>query len=123
MEPHPIRLVVEDDLERSRLTVLFRLLLALPHLVWIALWSLLVLVLAFVAWLVGIVRGRIPDGLHNLFMLYVRYATHLGAYVGLAANPYPGFTGSDRYPVDVVLPRHAEPQPRWKTCVTESSSS
>ena len=29
---HPIRLVVTDDLDRSRLTVFFRLLLAIPHL-------------------------------------------------------------------------------------------
>jgi hypothetical protein len=30
---HPIRLVVSDDLRRSRLTVFFRALLALPHMV------------------------------------------------------------------------------------------
>ena len=38
--PHPVRLVLDDDGRRSRLTVLFRLLLALPHLVWLALWTL-----------------------------------------------------------------------------------
>ena len=31
---HPVRLVLADDLRRSRLTVCFRLLLALPHFVW-----------------------------------------------------------------------------------------
>ncbi len=36
---HPVRISVEDDLSRSRLTVFFRLLLALPHLVWLLLWS------------------------------------------------------------------------------------
>ena len=38
--PHPVRLVLEDDGRRSRLTVLFQPLLALPHLVWLALWTL-----------------------------------------------------------------------------------
>ena len=34
--PHPIHLVVTDDLQRSRLTVFFRLLLVIPHFVWLA---------------------------------------------------------------------------------------
>jgi hypothetical protein len=40
----PARITVDDDLRRSRLTVFFRLLLALPHIVWLYLWS-------FAAWL------------------------------------------------------------------------
>ena len=35
----PIRLTVADDLRRSRLTTFFRLLLAIPHLVWLLLWG------------------------------------------------------------------------------------
>ena len=45
---HPVGLIVEDDLERNRLTVFFRLLLAIPQIVVIALW-------AFVAYLVVII--------------------------------------------------------------------
>ena len=33
---HPVRIVVDDDLARPRLTVLFRLFLAIPHFVWLA---------------------------------------------------------------------------------------
>ncbi len=36
---HPIRLVVTDDLQRNRLTSFFRLILAIPHLIWLALWA------------------------------------------------------------------------------------
>ena len=39
---HPVRMVVTDDLERPRLTVLFRLFLAIPHIVWFVLWSIAV---------------------------------------------------------------------------------
>ncbi len=35
----PVGLRVEDDLRRSRLTVFFRLLLTIPHFVWLALWG------------------------------------------------------------------------------------
>jgi hypothetical protein len=34
---------------------------------------------------------------------YLRYSTHLSAYLTLAANPYPAFTGRSSYPVDVQI--------------------
>jgi hypothetical protein len=36
----------------------------------------------------------------------------VNAYVGLAANPFPGFTGTREYPVDVTLPDRLERQSR-----------
>ena len=103
-----------DELERSRLTVFFRLLLAIPHFIWLALWSIGVFFVAIIAWFVALFTGRLPQGLHDFFGMYVRYVTHLGAYLALAANPYPGFTGAPGYPVDVSIPER-EPQPRLKT--------
>ena len=38
LPPHPVQLQLSDDGRRSRLTVFFRLLLVLPHLVWLSLW-------------------------------------------------------------------------------------
>ncbi len=102
-EPHPIHLVVTDDLVRSRLTVFFRLLLAIPLFLWFYLWSLAAIVAAFVAWLAGIVTGRVPNALHSFLTQYVRFATHINAYVWIAANPYPGFLGEPGYPVDVEI--------------------
>lgn len=101
--PHPIHLVVTDDLRRSRLTVFFRLLLAIPHLVWLTLWSLVVSFAVLVAWLAGLFTGRVPDGLHSFMAAYTRYYTHLDAYLWIAADPYPGFTGDPGYPVDVEI--------------------
>jgi len=60
--PHPIQLVVTDDLGRNRLTVLLRLILAIPHLVWISLWSFAVGLAVLVAWVVAIFAGRTIDG-------------------------------------------------------------
>ena len=34
---HPIRVLVNDDLQRNRLTVFFRLILAIPGLLWASL--------------------------------------------------------------------------------------
>ena len=100
---HPIHLVVTDDLERSRLTVFFRLLLALPHLIWVALWGIAVFFAVIAAWFVGIFTGRVPDGIHDFIAKWVRYATHVNAYFSLAADPFPDFGGAPGYPVDVDI--------------------
>jgi hypothetical protein len=111
---HPVRLLVREDLERSRATVFFRLLLAIPHFIWLVLWSVAAFFTAFAGWFVALFTGRLPDSLHTFLGHYVRYVTHLGAYLSIASDPYPGFTGDPGYPVDVVIPENA-PQSRWKT--------
>jgi hypothetical protein len=109
---HPVRLVVRDDLQRSRLTVFFRLLLVLPHLVWLTLFGAAAFVLAFVMWLAVLFERRAPAPLHAFLASFTRYAVHLTAYLCLAAAPYPGFTGGDPYPVDVEIDPPAR-QGRW----------
>jgi hypothetical protein len=115
MPAHPIRLTVDDDLRRSRLTVFFRLLLALPHYVWILLWSIGVFFVTIVNWFATLALGRSPTWAHNFVAAYVRYSTHLYAYLYLAANPYPGFVGEPgSYPVDAEIDP-PEPQRRLVT--------
>jgi hypothetical protein len=115
MEQHPVRMEVTDDLRRSRLTVLFRLLLAIPHIIWLILWSIAAFVTAIVNWFATLITGKPPDGLHAFLSAYVRYVTHFYAYLFLAANPYPGFTGDPgSYPVDVTLDPPGR-QRRWVT--------
>ena len=102
-EQHPIHLVVTDDLQRSRLTVFFRLLLAIPHFIWLALWGIAVWFAVLAAWVVGIFTGRVPDGLHGFIASYLRYLTHVYAYASIAADPFPAFNGSTGYPIDVEI--------------------
>lgn len=112
--PHPVRLFVEDDLRRNRLTVFFRIVLALPHLVWFVLWSFAAILAAIANWAATLVAGKPPEPLHRFLCAYIRYRVHLFSYLGLVANPYPGFVGEEgEYPVDVTLPS-PEPQERWK---------
>jgi hypothetical protein len=112
-QPHPVTLAVGDDLYRRRLTVFFRLILVIPHVVWLFLWSVAALLGAIVGWLAALVTGELPGGLHRFFCAYIRYSTHLFAYFFLVANPYPQFVGERGvYPVDVRLPDAPSPQPR-----------
>ena len=46
---YPVRVTDHGDLQRSRLTVFFRLLLAIPHVFVLMLWGLAAYVVVFVA--------------------------------------------------------------------------
>lgn len=107
-----MNLHLSDNLERSRGTVFFRLIFALPFLIWLAVWTVAALCVAFVNWIATLFEGRSPAPLHNFLVRYVRFATHTYAYLNLAAEPLPAFDGRPGYPVDV----EAEPpvaQNRW----------
>ena len=86
---HPIGLIVTDDLRRSRLTVFFRLLLVIPHYIWLEIWGIALVVTVPVSWLVALFTGRVPKGLHDFDAAYVRYATRVSAYFFQLANPWP----------------------------------
>jgi hypothetical protein len=109
---HPIRLVVNDDLRRNRLTVFFRLLLAIPHLIWLVLWGIVAILAAVLNWFATLVTGRSPDGVHNFLATYLRYQTHVWGYLLVLADPYPGFGGQPGYPIDLEVDPPS-PQNRW----------
>ena len=112
---HPIRITGHDDLARSRLTVFFRFFLALPHLIWLALWGIVALFATVANWFATLFRGRSPDALHRFLSAYLRYQTHVFAFLYVIANPFPGFTGArGSYPIEVEI-SPPERQNRWKT--------
>lgn len=112
---HPVRIVVNDDLDRPRLTVLFRLFLAIPHFIWLASWSIAAFFAVIVGWVLTLVLGRLPDSLHRFLAAYVRYATHLFAFVYVIGRRFPGFTGrAGSYGIDVEIDPPTR-QNRWKT--------
>jgi Domain of unknown function (DUF4389) len=111
---HPIRLRITDDLQRTRLTVFFRLLLGIPHFVWQALLAIVAIVAVIANWFATLFTGRSPDALHGFLAGYLRYATHVSAYILLLADPYPGFfliNLNEDYPIDVEIDP-PEPQGR-----------
>ena len=91
---HPVRLLVNDDLRRWRLTVALRWLLALPHLAVLALWTYAVLAVVIVDWFITLVRGRSPARVHEWLSRFLRYQTHVYAYLYLVADPFPRFAAS-----------------------------
>jgi hypothetical protein len=109
----PIALTARDEARRSRLTTFFRLPLAFPHIAWLILWSVLAIPVAFANWVVTLVGGTPPAALHRFLAAYLRYYTHVFAFLALVANPFPGFAGAvGSYPVEAEIapPRR---QNRW----------
>jgi hypothetical protein len=111
-----VKLLLTDNLERSRGTVFFRAIFALPFLIWLALWSIAAFFVAIVTWIATLFEGRPPAPLHEFLARYVRFATHTYAYLNLAAEPLPAFDGKPGYTVDVeVEPPVA--QSRWSVAL------
>ena len=108
----PVRLVLADDLRRSRGTVFFRVVFALPFIIWLAVWGVAATCVAFVNWVATLFEGRSPAPLHDFLARFVRYATQIYAYLNLAAEPLPAFDGKPGYPVDVEIGPPAR-QNRW----------
>lgn len=109
----PIRLESSDDLRRNRLTVFFRLLLAIPHLIWLTLWGIAALLAAICNWFATLFTGTSPAGLHRFLAAYTRYLLHVGAYLYLVGNPFPGFTGErGSYPIELAIAERGR-QNRW----------
>src|SRR5690349_1518152 len=101
--PYPVRLVGGHDLERSRLTVFFRLFLVIPHAIVLAVYGIGAFVAAVVAWFAGVFTGRVPDGVHGFIAGYLRYSIRVGAYATILADPFPPFGSGGRYPVELEI--------------------
>jgi Domain of unknown function (DUF4389) len=109
---HPVRLHVRDDLMRNRVTVLFRIILLIPHLIWVTAWSIIAVFAAIGGWFATLFTGTLPQGLHDFLAAYTRYVTHVFAYGSILAEPFPGFLGESGYPVDAEIDPPVR-QNRW----------
>jgi hypothetical protein len=108
-----IRTLNYDDLARRRVTVFFRFFLAIPHLFWLGIWSFGMLLMAPVIWVATLINRRPPEGLRDVYAMFVRYSVHVYAYWFLAAERFPGFLGRPgEYAVDAEIPPAGE-QGRW----------
>ncbi len=125
---YPVDVRVERTIEnRNRLTTLFRMILAIPHLILVGgpiagamtlTWrsngssadagfgggvlGVVASVCAIIAWFAILFAGRYPDGLWNLVAFYLRWRVRAMAYVTLLRDEYPPF-GDGSYPAALDL--------------------
>jgi hypothetical protein len=101
-----------DDGARNRATVFFRFILVIPHLIWLLIWGIGIVVVLPIHWVGALILGRPAGWAHSFYASYVRYALHVYSYWYLATDRYPGFIGEPGYVVDAEIPP-PEPQRRW----------
>jgi hypothetical protein len=95
--------------------VAFRPILTIPHVLWLALLAIVVVLATIGNWFATLWAGRSPESLHNFLAGYLRYVTHVSAYLFLIADPYPKFfliNPSESYPIDLEI-GPPETQNRW----------
>jgi hypothetical protein len=91
--PYPIDYDVTPQLTgRNRITTLFRVILAIPHLLIVSAFGYVVEVMAFFAWIVIVITGGMPQGLWSFMSGYMRWKTRAMAYVLLHRDEYPPFS-------------------------------
>ncbi len=89
-----------EPADQRRLTVLVRLILAIPHVVVLWVLGIAAEVVALICWFAALVTGRLPDALADFQVGYLRWATRFYAYLFLLTDEYPPFEFADAdYPV------------------------
>ncbi len=94
-EFYPIRLRIEERIDnRNRLTTFWpiRAILAIPHLIILNILNYVVGVVVLIAWVIALVTGSVPVGIHNFLAGYLRWTSRANAYVYNMLDEYPPFS-------------------------------
>ncbi len=107
---NPIRFEADYAEPRNRLTVFFRLIVAIPWYVWLSLYGVVAFLAAIVAWFAMLFTKRYPQGLYDFVAGYVKLSAQVSGFVMLITDEWPPFMPDrDDYPVRVeVAPQQVE---------------
>ena len=134
---HPVDIDIQPTLtDRNRLTVAFRVLLALPHILLVGgpialcislashpdgnshlelggggVLGAVAAVAAVIGWFAIVFGGRYPAGLRQLAVFYLRWRVRAIAYLALLRDEYPPFEDA-AYPAELRLPADSEARDR-----------
>jgi hypothetical protein len=92
---------------QRRLTIAFRIILALPHLIYLFFVMIAAFVVTIAGWFAALALGRLPEGLADFLARAVQYAARVNAYAYLLlTDRYPPFDlGHAEYAVSFDIPR------------------
>ncbi len=102
---HPVQLKAEYVERLGRGSTFFRLILVIPHIIWIYVYGLVAGILWAVAWVATVIMGRNP--LWGFLNGFLRYSTRVNAYGNLVTDRFPSFGSGGDYPIDVEVARPA----------------
>ena len=89
---YPVDVEIADPVEQSRLTILFRLILAIPAGIVASVLQNVAYVVAFFAWFLTLFTGRMNKGMEDLLAYVLRYQAQTYGYTLLLTQRYPSFS-------------------------------
>jgi hypothetical protein len=81
----------------ARWRPLIHWLLAIPHIIVLYVLGIVAEVLAFVAWILGVITGKVPDGILGVIAMYIRYSARVNTYMLFMREEYPPFSFSTSF--------------------------
>jgi hypothetical protein len=114
---YPVTFEADYVEQRSRLTAFFRLLLAIPVLIWVAIYGIAAFFVWIAAWFAIVFTGRYPAGMYKFLADFITVEVSALSYQALLTEPYPPFTASAKpdYPVRMHF---AGPLPKYSRAKT-----
>jgi hypothetical protein len=91
---YPVRFIGVGQVEgRNRLTTFWpiRAIMAIPHLIVLYILGIVAQIVAFIAWIVALVTGSVPAGMHNFLAGVLRWQSRAYAYLLNLTDAYPPF--------------------------------
>ena len=91
----------------SRGLIFIKWLLAIPHLIVLALLGIGLAIVTVIAWFAILITGKYPRGMWDFSMMVLRWSARVNAYLNLQRDEYPPF-GDQDYPVlfQMEYPEH-----------------
>jgi hypothetical protein len=101
--PAPVLMAFAEPARQSRLTVFFRIILAVPQLIVLAVVGLVAEIVSVIGWFGALFMGRLPRFAADFLPGYLRWSARVSAYLALLTGEYPPFAMDDAdYPVRVA---------------------
>jgi Domain of unknown function (DUF4389) len=113
---YPISYEADFNPTPNRWTTFFRLLLAIPWIIVMAVYLIAFVFTHFFAWVAVVILGRYPDWLYSFNSGVIRYCVRVGAWAYLQTDAWPpfGIAHDPSYPIRVNFAPAAERQSRLK---------
>ena len=90
---------------QKRVTVVFRIILAIPQFIVLFFIGIAAFVVAVIGWFAALVTGELPEFAHTFLGGVIRWEIRVTAYMYLLTDSYPPFALDDvDYPVRPILP-------------------
>jgi hypothetical protein len=93
-QPYPFDARIDGPEKQSRVTVFFRIVLAIPALILVYVFRIVNSVIAILGWFYALATGQMNEGMRNISSWLVRYETQTYGYCMLLTGRYPSLEGT-----------------------------